>query len=92
MEKEIEREKKHTLSALTRGRVSITGVCEVESFDDRTVMLTTDCGRLTLEGEGLRIGTLDMERGLVEVDGRLDGLFYTDEATERKGGRRRLFG
>ena len=92
MEKGNEQEKKHALSMGARGHISISGVTEVESFDEQTVELITNCGALTLEGEGLHIGTLDIARGVVEVDGRINGLYYSDSAPVRRGFRARLFG
>jgi sporulation protein YabP len=79
----------HTLILTKRERVEITGVCEVESFDDTLVRLVTDCGDLTLEGEELHVDTLDVERGLVEIGGLVGGLYYSDSAGERRKGRRR---
>ena len=90
-ERSSEPEKKHALSLLARKAVSISGVTEVESFDDRTVQLVTDCGELTLEGEGLQMGTLDIATGRVEVQGSISGLYYSDGSAAKKG-RRRLFG
>ena len=90
-ERASEQEKKHAISLLARKTVSISGVTQVESFDDRTVQLVTDCGELTLEGDGLQVGTLDIATGRVEVQGSVSGLFYSDGGTVKKG-RRRLFG
>lgn len=88
----MENDKKHTLTLGQRAHAEITGVTEVESFDEQTVVLRTDCGELTVEGEALHIGTLDIARGVVMVDGRVDGVYYSD-ATPRRGGLRgRLFG
>ena len=92
MEKGNEQEKKHALSMGVRRHISISGVTEVESFDEQTVILSTDCGEMTLEGEGLHIGTLDIARGVVEVDGKINGLYYSDSAPVRRGLRAKLFG
>ena len=92
MEKGSEQEKKHALALAARRHVSVSGVTEVESFDDRSVQLVTDCGELTLEGEDLHIGTLDIAQGKVEVDGRVTGLYYSDGAPVKKGMRGKLFG
>ncbi|MBQ8357238.1 MAG: sporulation protein YabP [Clostridia bacterium] len=91
-EKGNESAKKHTLTVGTRQQIAISGVTEVESFDEQTVILVTDCGELTLEGEGLHIGTLDIARGVVEVTGRLNGAYYSDGAPARRGLRARFFG
>ena len=92
MEKGNEQTKKHALSMSARARVSIFGVTEVESFDEQTVILSTDCGEMTLEGEGLHIGTLDIARGVVEVDGKVNGLYYSDSIPAKRGLRAKLFG
>lgn len=88
-ENKTAQEQKHTLQILARRRISISGVCEVESFDDALVHLVTDCGDLTLEGEELHVDTLDVERGLVEIGGLVSGLYYSDSAGEKRRGRRR---
>ena len=84
--------KKHTVSALARERAEINGVSEVISFDEQSVILVTDCGELTLEGQGLHVGTLDIQRGLVEVTGQIDALIYSDKAAAKRGLRARIFG
>lgn len=83
-------EKKHSLQLDARERVSISGVREVESFDDTLVRLVTDCGDLSVEGEGLHVDTLDVGRGLVEVGGLVCGLYYSESGGEKRRGRRRL--
>ena len=44
-------------------------------------------GTLTVEGEELKIGTLDTERGEVSLSGKINGLFYSDDghSSEKKG-------
>lgn len=91
MQKETAGEKKHTLSVTARKCASLTGVCDVQSFDERTVILKTDCGELCVEGEELRVGTLDVERGVVELTGHICALYYSDAAPAKKGLRARLF-
>lgn len=82
---------KHTLTLSARSHIEIGGVTDVVSFDEETVTLVTDCGELTVEGTSLHIGTLNIERGCVVIDGRVSALVYTDAAT-RKGKKTRLFG
>ena len=91
-EKGTAQTKKHTLSQSARERVSITGVCDVQSFDEQSVILVTDCGELTVEGEGLHVGVLDIERGIVELDGSINGMYYSDSVPQKRGWRARLFG
>ena len=71
-----------------REHVDITGVKEVTSFDEGAVLLVTDCGDMMLEGDGLRIGTLDTDKGIISVDGKVNAIFYIE--TQKKS-RRGLF-
>ena len=76
----------HSLSLSSREHAELSGVTEVNSFDEECVVLSTVCGELTLEGTGLRVGTLDIARGVLAVDGKISGLYYTDtKETRRKG-------
>ena len=72
-----------------RKHADITGVKEVVSFDSSGVVLVTACGELTLEGNEIKVGTLDTDRGIVAVDGEICAVYYSDES---KRGRRGLFG
>ena len=70
-----------------RKHANITGVKEVVSFDASGVVLITSCGELTLEGNDIKVGTLDTDRGIVAVDGEICAVFYYEN---KKG--RRAFG
>ncbi len=78
---------KHMLSLADRAHAEISGVTEVCSFDEETVVLDTVCGELTLEGTGLRVGALDLVRGVVVVDGSVTAFYYADTRETRKKGR-----
>ena len=82
---------KHALTLTARNRAEISGVTEVESFDEHSVILVTDCGEMTVEGEDLRVGALDIARGVIEVTGTVGGVYYRDAAPARRGLRSRLF-
>lgn len=84
-----QKEQKHKLMLAERTHVELEGVTEVNSFDEECVVLSTVCGELTVEGSGLRVGALDMARGVLVIDGRVSALYYVDTATTRKKG---LFG
>ena len=77
-------ESKHSVSLFSRKKAEIEGVKEVESFDEATVILQTHCGEMTLEGEGLRVGTLDTVRGVISVTGQIRALYYSDTASKAK--------
>ena len=64
----------HTLTLNDRKRLSISGVEDVEAFDEETVILSTVGGALTIRGGGLRINRLSLDGGELLVEGRIDGL------------------
>ena len=84
--------KKHTLLMEQRSRMQLTGVSDVQSFDEQSVVLTTDCGELCVEGEGLHVSTLDIARGLVDIDGQISCVAYSEAGSAKKSRRMRLFG
>ena len=65
----------HQLQLDSRARLHMTGVIEVESFDESTIVLTTTRGTLIVRGEGLH---LRLDGGEVLVDGTVDALTYED--------------
>ena len=85
----------HSLAAQDRREITVKGVTEVLSFDESLVRLVTVCGILNLEGEGLRVRTLDLSSGTVAVTGQLNGVLYEDAKAEepppRSKGRSRGF-
>ena len=62
-----------------RSRVTVSGVEDVESFDETGVSLQTNRGSLMISGGGLRVDRLSIDKGELNVEGRIDALEYTDE-------------
>ena len=75
----------HRIVWTDRKRGNITGVTDVGSFDETTVILETDQGILTLKGKGLHIGKLSLEQGEVELDGVIESMVYTGRQKTKKG-------
>ena len=74
----------HKLTLDDRERLTLTGVTEVESFDEQLVVLHTEQGTLVVRGEGLHLQLLSPDGGVVHVQGRVNSLQYEDMPT--KGG------
>ena len=70
-----------------REKAVLTGVTDVERFDETEVVLHTHGGRLTLTGTGLHVSSLQLEEGRLLVDGTIDSASY-DSGMPRSGGRR----
>ena len=82
----------HRLELDGRERLVISGVEDVERFDESGIVMSTSAGILTVTGEGLHIGKLSLEGGELHVDGRIDSLSYEEPAISGGGLLRRLFG
>ena len=78
----------HKLTLSERKSMTMTGVTEVISFDENTVILKTGLGQLNVHGQGLQLKNLSLEGGQVAVDGTISALIYEEP---RGGGLRRLF-
>ena len=76
----------HSFSVNMRKEMTVMGVKDVESFDERCAILQTTEGEMTVEGQNLHIGVLDTDRGVVTLNGQIDGVFYAAEASEEKRG------
>ena len=68
-----------------RNRITITGVEQVESFNDNTIILKTVKGGMTIKGEGLNIEKLNLDDGNVKIDGIINGIIYSDKDSSQKG-------
>ena len=82
----------HSLSLSDRRRLTVSGVEDVESFDEDTVVLVTCGGTLTARGSGLKIEKLSLDGGELVVEGRIDSLDYAENAQSRRGWIGRLLG
>ena len=83
----------HRLELIARERLTVSGVEEVERFDEEEIVMRTAAGTLVVGGTQLHIGKLDLDGGALYVDGAIHSLFYEDRAPAPQGGLlRRLFG
>ena len=83
----------HRLELEGRERLLVTGVEEVESFDEEEIVMNTTAGTLVVGGSRLHIGKLNLDGGELHVDGTIHTLFYEETPAGGQGGLlRRLFG
>lgn len=78
--------KNHKVSLNARNQVGITGVKDVLSFHALEVLLETEEGILMIRGNDLHVKRLSLEKGEVDVDGRVDSLTYSDNNSYAKAG------
>jgi sporulation protein YabP len=88
----LENSSSHNIRIDKRNYMEINGVKEVISFDETSVILLTNCGELEINGNNLHVSTLDTDKGIVILDGKIDSLFYSaDKPNDKKGIIGRLF-
>lgn len=75
----------HSISWKNRMQGSVTGVTDVLSFDENTIILETEQGLLTIKGKNLHIGKLELSRGEVEMEGNVDSMVYSGSRPAREG-------
>ena len=81
----------HKLTLNERKELTATGVEDVVSFDEDTVILKTQLGTLVIHGKGLQLKNLSVESGQVSVTGTVSAMIY-EEPRPAGGILRRLFG
>lgn len=64
----------------SRARISVSGVKDVVSFDDETILLETTLGRLTIKGESLKIASFHNESGELTAEGKIHAAVYMGDA------------
>ena len=82
----------HRLTLDGRGRLTVSGVEDVDRFDENEIVMSTAEGLLVVSGENLHIGKLSLDGGELHVDGRVDSLSYEDGGARGGGLLSRLFG
>lgn len=75
------RSKQHRVSLINRQACALSGVSDVLSFDTGEVLLETEQGMLMIKGSDLHVSRLTLEKGEVDVDGRIDSLTYSENAS-----------
>lgn len=80
MEEKQQIQKGHKLNINARKTAMITGVNDVLSFDAGEILLQTEQGVLMIRGSELHVNRLTLEKGEVDIDGRIDSLTYSDSA------------
>lgn len=71
--------------------MNVTGVEDVESFDETVIVMNTSQGNLIVRGSGLHIGKISLDVGQLSVEGVINELSYEEKQTQG-GFWQRLFG
>jgi len=81
----------HNLILEDRTHLSVTGVEDIDSFDEQTVVLFTGLGELLIKGEDLHINKLNIDTGEVTMEGKIHTMIYSNDEPKQKGLLSKLF-
>ncbi|MDE6891423.1 MAG: sporulation protein YabP [Lachnospiraceae bacterium] len=70
----------HKLILNNRRSCNLTGVNDVLSFDENEIILETEQGMLMIKGSELHVNRLMLDKGEVDVDGRVDSFTYSEQS------------
>ncbi len=84
--------KPHSVSMDDRCKMSITGVEDVESFDESEIVMRTSQGNLIVRGSGLHIGKINLDVGELRVEGLIIELAYEEQHTPTGSFWSKIFG
>jgi len=76
----------HNIILEDRRLLTVSGVSDVDSFDERTITVFTDMGELTVRGSDLHINRLSVEVGELLLEGKIDSVSYADPSPKSAGG------
>ncbi len=77
-----------------RERLSVSGVENVESFNENIIKILTVRGLLTIKGQSMNINKLNLEEENVKIEGEIDSFEYSDKSTSesrKKGLLKKMF-
>jgi sporulation protein YabP len=80
------RPKRQEVKMLNRKVLEISGVLNVESFDNEEFLLETECGFMAIKGNGLHMKNLSLDQGMVAIEGSIDTIAYLDGGSHKSKG------
>ena len=64
----------------SRKKLNVSGVKDVMSFDEETLLLDTSLGKMTVKGERLHIESFNTDTGELVSDGKIHAVVYMSDA------------
>jgi sporulation protein YabP len=90
-EKKVVKPKVQNILVENRQKLLVSGVIDVESFNEQYVIVHTELGILAIKGEGLHISRLNLDNGELNVEGDILSLEYSESEGSKGGFFSRLF-
>ncbi|MDO5389315.1 MAG: sporulation protein YabP [Clostridia bacterium] len=82
---------RHTITLDNREKLKITGITDILSYDEETIVAQTENGILVVKGENLHITNLNLDEGLLSADGSISAIDYDNPSASGGGFFGRIF-
>lgn len=73
----------HKVTLEGREKLTVTSVEDIDSFNENEIIFLTGVGMMTVVGEDLHINKLNLEEGLLVIDGIIQAIDYSDHEEQR---------
>lgn len=79
VQRRMREDKKHSFSMDNRNKMALSGILNVESFNEQEIVLETELGILAIKGSDLHMSKLNLETGDLMIDGSIDSCIYSEK-------------
>ena len=86
-EKKYKSASRHAINLVRRESLAATGVLDVISFDEESIIAETELGMLIIRGINLHVNRLNLENGELAIDGEISGISYEESGGYSKVGK-----
>ncbi|MBQ8396533.1 MAG: sporulation protein YabP [Oscillospiraceae bacterium] len=74
----------HNVIIENRARMSLSGVTDVENFDENEISLYTSMGDMVIRGKNLHVESVSIESGEMSISGEIKSLVWGDKDRTKK--------
>lgn len=78
MEERQASSRQHKMNVVNRSTCALNGITDILSFDVNEILVETELGMLMIRGKDLHVNRLTLEKGEVDISGKIDSLQYSD--------------
>jgi len=86
-EKKLRGPSRHAINLIRRENLTATGVLDVISFDEESIIAETELGMMIIKGINLHVNRLNLENGELAIDGEVSSVAYEEPGAYTKGGK-----
>ena len=76
----------HNVIMESRKKISVSGVEDMECFDDGKVVVYTSMGIMEITGKNFHMNKLSLDTGEIVIEGDVDSVIYEQAKTASKKG------